>query len=122
MKRIIIVAFIMLVLTLAFSTSAMALRRTGQDNTDNVTAVLSYRAGNGVMGMKDEAQKLVGQTRDQLVTQMGKPQAVYSYKDGGQIYSYRVRLEKTGHGGPHWFYADFFVDASGNVVRVSTST
>ncbi len=87
-------------------------------NTANYTSMTT----SDLFSMEKQAQKLVGQSKAQLLTQLGKPEAVFSDKSKDQIYSYEIRLPgSSGPSRPHWLEENFVVNTSGTIVRVSTN-
>jgi hypothetical protein len=123
MKRVVLGSLIIFVLTFAFSASLMAATTMGgygRDNNMAMTASNVFMSSSDVNNMQNQAQKFVGQSKDQLVSQMGKPEAVYmDQKD--QIYTYEIRLSTSGPSKPHWLVEDFVVNGNGTITRVSTS-
>ncbi len=125
MKRVVLVSMIIFVFTFAFSVSLMAAGYSRSSERDDTYMVKSANytsvTTNDLVSMEKLAQKFVGQSKDQLITQMGKPEAVFSDKSKDQIYSYEIRLPgSSGPGRPHWLEENFVVNASGTIVRVST--
>ena len=124
MKRVVLVSAVIFVFTLAFGASLMAVSMTGygRDNVNSSMTPYLSMTTNDLTSMQKEAQKFVGQPKDQLVTQKGKPEAIFTDKSKDQIYRYEVRLDNSGPSRPHWLEEDFVVGANGTVVRVTTST
>ena len=126
MNRVTLIALIAFVFTLAFTGSLMAAGYSGGSERDDTYMVKSSAytsmTSNDLLSLEKQAQKLVGQSKDQLVTQLGKPGAVFTDKNKDQIYSYEIRLPgSSGPGRPHWLEENFVVNTTGTIVRVSTS-
>ncbi len=121
MKRAILASLIIFVFTFAFGQALMAAGY-GPDTYSGKATTFTSMTTNDLTSMEKAAQKLVGQSKDELIKQMGKPAAISKDKKNDQIYSYEIRLASDGPGKPHWLQEDFIVNASGTVVRASTST
>lgn len=126
MKRVVLVSMIIFVFTFAFSASLMAagysMSTEREDHYMVTPSTYTSMTSSDLFSMEKQAQKLVGQSKDQLISQMGKPESVFTDKSKDQIYNYEIRLPgSNGPSRPHWLEENFIVNPSGTIVRVSTN-
>jgi hypothetical protein len=122
MRRIVLFTIALVGLGLVFSVSAMAGNQMGTDQ--NVSGAMSPAPGTVSYSpepFKDftqvqyDSMKLVGQSKDQLVGQMGQPEFVAD--DGAGLVRYHYIWRSSAATGPIWVTDDFVLDSQGNVVK-----